>query len=145
MKVEVRRRNSKASIVMEVESLGVKPPPGDEYIIEATVDEGDSPLMLIARGASLDGFPKAVQQLRLTRSAKYHVKKFRRNGSKAHTVSDHDRKKPGTTKNYAKWKENISKALKAKWATLTPEERSAEAKRRIKLGKQRKAEKAEKG
>lgn len=138
MKLEVRRHGSADRVVIDANSIAIKPPPDSEYILEATVEEGDSPIMILTSNRQV---PMAVKQLRLTRTSTSRVKRHMRNWPrKPSTVSEHDRRKPVNLKRYEQWKRGVSDALKAYWARMTPAEKRAEQLRRQEKGRARKAD-----
>lgn len=133
MKIEIRKVGSNGgTIIRDIDRFEVAPPVGD-YIIQAEIDEGDSPMQILVSKEQR----VAVKHLRLTRSSTYRVKQHQRNWPKQPSVvREHDARKPVNLKHYGQDKSpearaKTAKALQAYWAKMTPEQRSKEAKRRM--------------
>ena len=118
MKVKIQKRDTDKTLIIEADRIAVKTPESQEYLIEAEVDEGDSPIrILMSSGQSLP-----VKRLALGRKGTYQVKAFRSKGTGPYEVPAHQRALPTRLKSYQKrvlseaTKKKISETQKRRFA-----------------------------
>lgn len=124
MKVRIQKLDTDKTLIIEADRIAIKAPELQDYMIEAEVDEGDSPIKILASNGQM----LPVKRLQLAKKETYRVKPYRSKGTGPYAVPSHERRKPTRLKTYARklsqeTKDKISKAMKKRFASLTPEQR----------------------